>query len=111
MNTQSLKENGRKGGQKRAAAYHQRVETVIHFGGHTTTNLPNDFKLALRGGRVDGSLRADDETFVGWTVVNKPQIGRRLRLRSPTGTQVYRLPWLIAHIERRPIAEPSAVMP
>lgn len=111
MNQQALKENGRKGGQKRAADYHQRFETVIHFGGHTTAKLPNDFKLVLRGGGVVGKTPADDETYAGWKVVNKPQVGRRLRLQSPTGTLFHRLPWLIAQIERRRIAEQPAVMP
>lgn len=105
---------GRQGGLKRAATYHQRFETVIEFGGHTTTQLCAGCPpviVTVRDRQIvkfDGSegTAVQGAELVGHIVWNRPQVGRRLKLLSPGTKDGFYLPWLIAKIERREVSAP-----
>lgn len=101
MNQQALKENGRKGGQKRAADYHQRFETVIHF--------PDGISFVVRERRV---VAVEPKEFsYGWvhgTLASRPQVGRWLKVVIAEGL-VSGTPAPVISIERRPVqAQPAA---
>lgn len=105
MITQAQKENGRKGGQKRAATYHQRVETVIHL-----EDRGQDFLRLI----VRESVVVAAEPFQGWiwagsTIVSKPQVGRCLKLKR--GHLLATLSYPVIRLERRKRDRGTKVQP
>lgn len=107
---------GSKGGRMRAAAYHQRFETVIEFGGHTSTQLCagcDPVVLTVRDRHIvdvagTSGTALEGVPILGHLLWNRPQVGRRLRLLPPQSgaspAEQYFLPWLIAKIERREVS-------